>query len=52
MLSTFTLVTSALDFTLPIGRFGGLAWIIAASVALPQSRHAMRDRAGAPAAAG
>jgi len=52
MLSTFTLVTSALDFTVPIGRFGGLAWIIAASVALPQSRHAIRDRASAPAAAG
>ena len=52
MLSTFTLVTSALDFTLPIGRFGGLAWIIAASAALTQSRHAIRDRAGAPAATG
>ena len=38
MLSTFTLLTSTLDPTLPIGRFGGLAWIVAVSLALPASR--------------
>jgi hypothetical protein len=38
MLSTFTLLTSALDPTLPIGRFGGLAWIVAVSAALRASR--------------
>jgi hypothetical protein len=27
MVSTLTLLTSALDFTLPIGRFGGLIFI-------------------------
>jgi hypothetical protein len=41
-LSTFTLVTPALDATLPIGRFGGLAWIIAASLLLPANRHQIR----------
>jgi hypothetical protein len=41
-LSTFTLVTPALDATLPIGRFGGLAWIIAASLLLPANRHQLR----------
>ena len=39
MVSTLTLLTSALDFTLPIGRFGGLIFIDAASVLLPASRH-------------
>ena len=44
--STFALLTSALDFTLPVGRFLGLAWLIAASVALPVSR---RPASGTPA---
>src|SRR6476660_10208040 len=39
MVSTLTLLTPALDFTLPIGRFGGLIFIVAASVLLPASRH-------------
>ena len=39
MLSTFTILTSAMDATLPIGRFGGLAWITAASITLPLTRH-------------
>src|SRR5712672_2433499 len=39
MVSTLTLLTSALDFTLPIARFGGLIFIVAASVLLPASRH-------------
>ena len=38
MVSTLTLLTSALDFTLPIGRFGGLIFIVAASVLLPATR--------------
>jgi hypothetical protein len=37
-LSAFALLTSALDFTFPIGRFLGLAWLIAAAVMLPASR--------------
>jgi hypothetical protein len=51
MLSTLTLLTSALDATLPIGRFGGLIWIIAVSVLLPASRHRLPAAAGKPAAA-
>jgi hypothetical protein len=39
VLSTLTLLTPALDVTLPIGRFGGLLWLIATSVALPRTRH-------------
>ena len=42
VVSTFTLVTPALDATLPIARFGGLAWIIAASLLLPANRHQIR----------
>jgi hypothetical protein len=45
------LLTSALDATLPIGRFGGLIWIIAVSVLLPASRHRLPAAAGKPAAA-
>jgi len=44
LLSTFALLTSALDFTFPIGRFVGLIWLIAASALLPHTRHhAPRD---------
>lgn len=38
MVATFTLLTDALDPTLPVGRFGGLIWIVAASVLLPARR--------------
>jgi hypothetical protein len=51
MVSTLTLVTSALDFTLPIGRFGGLIFIVAASVLLPASRHRLTAAAAQPVAA-
>ncbi len=44
-LSSFALLTSALDFTFPIGRFLGLVWLIAASVMLPANRHAIRNPA-------
>jgi hypothetical protein len=40
--STFTLVTPALNATLPIARFGGLAWIVAVSLLLPANRHQLR----------
>jgi hypothetical protein len=50
-LSTFTLLTSALDATLPIGRFGGLLWLVAVSVLLPHSRHDLRSAAAGPARA-
>jgi hypothetical protein len=49
MLSTLTLLTPALNFTLPIGRFGGLIFIVAASALLPATRH--RLTATAPIAA-
>lgn len=42
VISTFALLTSALDFTFPVGRFVGLAWLIAVSVLLPTSRRAAR----------
>jgi hypothetical protein len=52
VLSTLTLLTSALDATLPIGRFGGLIWIVAVSLLLPASRHRLpAARAGEPAPA-
>jgi hypothetical protein len=46
VLSTFTLLTSALDATLPVGRFAGLAWLIVASVMLPRDRRAARASTG------
>lgn len=50
LLSTFALLTSALDFTFPIGRFVGLIWLIAASALLPHTRHQARRGGGASAA--
>lgn len=38
MLATVTLLTPALDATLPILRFGGLLWLVAASFLLPRTR--------------
>jgi hypothetical protein len=38
MLSTFTLLTSALDPLLPIVRFGGLLWLVVVSATLPHDR--------------
>jgi hypothetical protein len=48
VLSTVTLLTPALDGTLPVGRFGGLLWLIAASMALPRTRRAVTPPAQAP----
>jgi len=47
VLSTFALLTPTLDVTLPVGRSGGLLWLIAASIALPRTRRgaAMRTQA-------
>ena len=42
VLSTFTLLTATLDVLLPIGRFGGLVWLIGTSVLLPRDRRAAR----------
>ncbi|MGH3767056.1 MAG: DUF4386 domain-containing protein [Pseudonocardiaceae bacterium] len=38
MLVTLTLLTPAVDLLLPIGRFGGLIWLVVASVLLPSGR--------------
>lgn len=38
-LGILALVVPAFDFTLPIGRFGGLLWLIAVGFLLPHSRH-------------
>jgi hypothetical protein len=46
LLATFTLLTLALDATLPIGRFAGLGWLIVVSVALPRNRHAVAASTG------
>jgi hypothetical protein len=43
LLSTFILLTSAFDPTLPVGRFGSLIFLVAVSVVLPHSRHELRD---------
>jgi hypothetical protein len=48
-LSTFSLLTSALDATLPVGRFGGLLWLVAVSVLLPRTRHDLRGAAAGSA---
>ncbi|MED7951223.1 MULTISPECIES: DUF4386 domain-containing protein [unclassified Streptomyces] len=38
VLGTLALLSTSLGFFLPIGRFGGLIWLIAASVILPKQR--------------
>jgi hypothetical protein len=48
-LSALSLLTPALDVTLPVGRFGGLLWIVAASVLLPRSRRDLRGPSTTPA---
>jgi len=42
-LSVFALLTPALDFAFPAGRFLGLAWLITASITLPASRRSRRS---------
>jgi len=41
VLSTLTLLVPALSPTLPVGRFGAVAWMLAASVLLPYDRRAV-----------
>lgn len=51
LLATLTLLTSALDATLLIARFGGLIFLLAASVLLPANRHEVgrrRDASSTP----
>jgi len=43
MVSTATLLTASLDPTLRIGRFGGLIWLIIASVLLPRHRQRLAN---------
>ncbi|MCU1687120.1 MAG: hypothetical protein JWQ81_7859 [Amycolatopsis sp.] len=38
MLGTFALVSTGFDAALPIGRFGGLIWIVTAALLLPRKR--------------
>lgn len=46
LLATFTMLTPALNPTLPVGRFAGLAWLLVVSVMLPRDRHAAAAAAG------
>ena len=49
-LSFLSMVIEPLQFLLPIGRFGGLIWLVAAGFLLPRSRAAAnRQEPGAPA---
>lgn len=53
MLSTATLLTPALDVTLPVLRFGGVLWLIVASFLLPRTRpRRVTPNPTAPAVAG
>ncbi|GAA3553684.1 hypothetical protein GCM10022222_41720 [Amycolatopsis ultiminotia] len=42
VLATFALLTPALYPLIPIGRFGGLLWLVLISVLLPHDRHQVR----------
>ena len=37
-LATLTALSGVLDVLLPIGRFGGMAWLLAVAVTLPTRR--------------
>lgn len=49
-LSFLSLAVEPLQFLLPIGRFGGAAWLIAAGFLLPFDRREVRDRSRTEAA--
>jgi hypothetical protein len=49
--SFVSMLVQALTFTLPIGRFAGLAWLIAIGFVLPRTRHEGRERRESAAAA-
>jgi hypothetical protein len=46
LMASFAVAFEALDFLLPVGRFGGLAWIVAIGFLLPSSRRELRERRG------
>lgn len=49
-LSFFSLLAAPMAFTLPVGRFAGLLWLIAIGFLIPRNRHdvpTVRDRDGA-----
>lgn len=45
-LSFLSLAVEPLQFLIPIGRFAGIAWLIAAGFLLPLDRREVRDRSG------
>jgi hypothetical protein len=45
-LASLTTAFDALDPLLPIGRFGGLLWLVVLGVVLPASRRELRARKG------
>jgi hypothetical protein len=49
MVGTLTLVGSGFASLVPVVRFGGLLWLIAAAVLLPRTRHEVRSRDGSAA---
>ncbi|MWA00218.1 DUF4386 domain-containing protein [Actinomadura sp. LD22] len=49
MVGTLTLVGSGFAFLVPVVRFGGLLWLIAAAALMPRTRHEVRSREGAAA---
>ncbi|MEU9017182.1 DUF4386 domain-containing protein [Actinomadura sp. NPDC048394] len=49
MAGTLTLVGSGFAYLVPVVRFGGLLWLIAAAVMMPRTRHEVRSRDGAAA---
>ncbi|MDL4815827.1 hypothetical protein [Actinomadura opuntiae] len=44
MVGTLTLVGSGFAFLVPVVRFGGLLWLIAAAALMPRTRHEVRSR--------
>lgn len=48
--SFVSMLVPALTFTLPIGRFAGVAWLIAIGFVLPRTRRDARDRPESPTA--
>ncbi|MEU6750435.1 hypothetical protein ABZ914_29830 [Spirillospora sp. NPDC046719] len=49
MVGTLTLVGSGFAFLVPVVRFGGLLWLIAATALMPRTRHEVRARDGVAA---
>jgi hypothetical protein len=45
-LASLSAAFNGADFLLPIGRFGGLAWLVGIGFTLPASRRELRERRG------